>query len=148
MTSTPAEILNEKNVILDLEAKDRDGVCAEIVGYLAKQHPTLKTDTLLQSLLEREKTSSTAVENGVAFPHVRVSGLPGLLVVVARSKAGVDFGSLDKKPTHIFVVLLASEAPHYLRMLAKLSKALQKSHCRDCIMAAQNAREIITVLSN
>lgn len=144
----PTEILEEKNVILDLEAKDREGVCSEIVSYLVSQHPTLKSDPILRLLLEREKASSTAVENGVAFPHVRVSNLPGLLVVIARSRVGVDFGSLDKKPTHIFVVLLASEAPQYLRMLAKLSKALQKSTCRECIMAAQNAHEIIKVLSN
>ena len=142
------EILEEKNVILDLKSTDREGVCAEIVEHLFTQHPALKGEPLLRLLLERERASSTAVENGVAFPHVRIAGLPELLVAIARSKPGVDFGSVDKKPTHIFVVLLASEAPHYLRMLAKLSKGLQKPTCRECVMAAQNAREIITVLSN
>ena len=142
------EILEEKNIILELNARDREGVCAEIVEHVVAQHQALKAESLLRLLLERERASSTAVEKGVAFPHVKIAGLSQLLVVIARSKQGVDFGSLDKKPTHIFVVLLASEASHYLRMLAQLSKALQKPTCRECVLAAENAREVITVLSN
>jgi PTS system nitrogen regulatory IIA component len=147
VNKTLKEIISEKNILPDLKSNDREGVFTEIVEHLVSYHKGLKGDVIFQRLLEREKTSSTAIEHGVAFPHVRIPGLQEIIVAIGRSKVGIEFSSLDKKPTHIFVILLAPQGQDYLRVLAKFAKTLQNPERRETLMTASSAQEIARVLT-
>ena len=60
---------------------------------------------LVEELLYRENILSTAIDNGVAFPHFRTptdNPIPGPLIQVGRCDAGTDFRSQNGKPTFIF----------------------------------------------
>ena len=51
----------------------------------------------------------TCITEGVAIPHGKVAGLPGLLAAFARKRGGVDFAAIDGKPTQLFFVLFAPD---------------------------------------
>src|SRR4030081_1903662 len=97
-----AEVLREDLVFPDLAASDKAGALGELSPGLAKASPGLSPGKLTETLLEREKLGSTGIGEGVAIPHGKLPGIPGLIAAFARSQAGVDFAAIDGKPTYLF----------------------------------------------
>src|SRR2546428_14022045 len=97
-----AEFLREDLVFPDLAATNKAGVLGELVAGLARAYPTLSAQRLQDTLLEREKLGSTGIGEGVAIPHGKLPGLPGLLPAFPRNRAGVDFAAITGQPTDLF----------------------------------------------
>jgi PTS system nitrogen regulatory IIA component len=72
-----------------------------------------------------------------------------LLACVGRSKEGVDFESMDGRPTHIFFVLVAPEnsTGAHLKALARISRLFKSSEFRDRLMAAEGAADLYRIIS-
>src|SRR6202171_797142 len=88
-----AEFLREDLVFPDVAASDKAGVLGELCAGLARAYPSLSAEKLTDTLLEREKLGSTGIGEGVAIPHGKVAGLPGLLAAFARKRGGVAFAA-------------------------------------------------------
>jgi PTS system nitrogen regulatory IIA component len=133
-----AEFLREDLVFPDLAATDKAGVLGELSAGLARAYPALTAGRLTETLLEREKLGSTGIGEGVAIPHGKLPGIPGLIAAFARSRAGVDFASIDGKPTHLFFVLFAPEnsAGVHLKALARISRLFKQPQFRQSILSA------------
>jgi len=136
--------------IADLEATDKAGVLSELVAKLVEGSPTItKQDAVLQMLESREALGSTAVGPGVAFPHGRTLSVQKLTVLIARSKAGVSFESVDGDPTNLFFVLIAppQDSGHkYIKSLAALTDKLQDDSLRDKLLGAEDYDTFCNVL--
>ncbi|MBM4129812.1 PTS sugar transporter subunit IIA, partial [bacterium] len=83
----------------DLQATDKATALAEMVEGLVAVTSIHNPDTILQMLQSREHLGSTAVGPGIAFPHGRTLAVQRLTILIARSRAGVDFDSEDGQPT-------------------------------------------------
>jgi nitrogen PTS system EIIA component len=144
-----AEFLREDLVFPDLAAADKAGVLAEMCGGLARAYPTLQAQKLTETLLEREKLGSTGIGEGVAIPHGKVPGLPGLLAAFARKKSGVDFAAIDGKPTYLFFLLFAPDnsAGLHLKALARISRLFKQPQFRQAILQAEGAAGIFRLIS-
>ena len=104
---------------------------------------------LLQMLLARESAGSTGIGDGVAIPHGKLPGVPGLLAAFARKRAGVDFAAIDGKPTFLFFVLFAPDnsAGLHLKALARISRLFKQPQFRQAILAADGAEGIFRLIS-
>lgn len=144
-----AEFLREDLVLPDLAAADKPGVLAELCGGLARGYAGLSAQKLTEVLLEREKLGSTGIGEGVAIPHGKLSGLPGLIAAFARKKSGVDFASIDGKPAHLFFVLFAPEnsAGLHLKALARISRLFKQPGFRQSILEAPGGPGIFRLIS-
>lgn len=117
----------------DLQATDKAAALAEMVEGLVSGTSIQNPDTILQMLQSREHLGSTAVGPGIAFPHGRTLAVQRLTILIARSRAGVDFDSEDGQPTHLFFVLVAppQDSGHqYIKSLAALIDRLQDARLR------------------
>jgi PTS system nitrogen regulatory IIA component len=65
-----------------------------------------------------------------------------------RSPAGVDFESLDGKPTHLFFLLVAPEesAGAHLKALARISRLLKDAAFRERLLGADDAGAIYGII--
>jgi PTS system nitrogen regulatory IIA component len=144
-----AEFLREELIVPELSAGDKTGVLSELCGVLSRVHPALSQERLVQTLLEREKLGSTGIGEGVAIPHGKLPGLPGLVGAFARKKAGVDFAAIDGKPTYLFFVLFAPEnsAGVHLKALARISRLFRQPQLRKSILEAQDAKAIFRLIA-
>ncbi len=136
--------------IADLAAKDKEGVLAEMVDTLVAGSPADDRDTLLQMFLNREQLGSTAVGPGVAFPHGRSLAAQDLIILLARSRKGIAFDSVDDGPTHLFFMLVAppqDTGNRYIRALAVLTEKLQDGALRDAALAAEDYEGFCKVLN-
>jgi PTS system nitrogen regulatory IIA component len=144
-----AEFLREDLVFPDLGAADKAGVLGELCSGLARAWPGLPAGKLAEVLLEREKLGSTGIGEGIAIPHGKLPGIPGLLAAFGRRKQGVDFASIDGKPTYLFFVLFAPEnsAGLHLKALARISRLFKQPNFRQAILAADGAAGIFRLIS-
>jgi PTS system nitrogen regulatory IIA component len=145
-----SNILVSDAVILDLESKDKDGALVEMAGALAATEPSLDSDKLISVLREREGLQSTGMGEGVAIPHGRIANLNHLMVSFARSRKGVDFDSIDGRPTHLFFVLVVPESSggQHLKALARISRFLRDETFRASLLEAETCEEIVQAIES
>jgi excisionase family DNA binding protein len=124
------EMLDERLVKLDLEDSNKTEVLAELVRLLVDTGYLERTDDYLSKLLDREKLMTTALGDGVAFPHPRepqASLFERPRIVVGISPQGVDYDSLDGKPVHVLFLICASDDSAHLRILALLTRIIRST---------------------
>ncbi len=121
------EMLKEEFILGELKAKNKRDVLAEITGVFAKEKGKFDSEAMLQALLEREKLGSTGIGDGVAIPHGKMKGIDHILCAFGRSKKGINFDAVDRKPVHILFLLLAPEeaAGLHIKMLSRISRILR-----------------------
>jgi nitrogen PTS system EIIA component len=141
-----ADFLSPQAVVADMQSRTKPEVLRELSATLARAHPTLKEDRLVAVLLDREKLGSTGIGEGVAIPHGKLAGMgmEGLQAVFGVSRQGVDFESIDGKPTHLFFALVAPEnsAGVHLKALARISRLFKNPRFRAAILEAPTAADI------
>jgi PTS system nitrogen regulatory IIA component len=138
------DILAPELVIAALAASTKAGVLDELASAVAARHPDIDRARLIEALDERERLNSTALGEGVAIPHGKLPGLRRVFAAFGRSPAGVDFQSLDGKPTHLFFVLVAPEesAGAHLKALARISRLLKDEAFRARLREAPDAEAL------
>ncbi len=140
------DILSKDRVIPELDSKVKKDVILELVKAL----PLTGVDNghLVQVLLEREKLGSTGIGDGVAIPHGKLREIGQLIASFGRSKRGVDFDSLDGKPTHLFFLLVAPEdsAGVHLKALARISRLFKDGQFRETLMKGKDQEDLFRIL--
>jgi PTS system nitrogen regulatory IIA component len=142
------DILAEDLVVADLAARSKNEVLVQLAHAITNAHPELDVAKLVGALEERERLNSTALGDGVAIPHGKLPGLKRVFAAFGRSRQGVDFQSLDGKPTHLFFVLAAPEdsAGAHLKALARISRLLKDPTFRARLLEAPDAHAIWTTI--
>ncbi len=144
-----SEILNKDLLIADLQSKNKKGVLEELAEVLVNQRKLQDLDQVVEVLLDREKLGSTGIGDGIAIPHGKIRGLREVVASFGRSREGVDFESIDQKPTHLFFLLVAPEnsAGIHLKALARISRLLKDPSFRRRLMEAEGGEELFRIIS-
>lgn len=135
---TITDILAPERVLPELRATTKDGALEELATLLAGEAAATADAAKLATVLrERERLNSTAIAEGIAIPHGRLSGIRSVVAGFARSPQGIDFDSVDRKPTHLFFVLVAPDdaAAMHLKALARISRLLKDPQFRARLLA-------------
>jgi len=142
------DILTADMIVPALRGRTKADVIAELASVVAEGHPEIERPRLVQALEDREKLNSTALGEGVAIPHGKLPGLRGVIAAFGRSPVGIDFSSLDGKPTHLFFLLVAPEdcAGAHLKALARISRLLKDEAFRRRLMAASTATDLYATI--
>ena len=138
------DILVRDAVILDLSSHAKRDVLSEMAHRLAAAEPGLDEQRLLEVLLERESLQSTGIGEGVAIPHGKLPGLKRLIASFARSRAGVDFESIDGLRTQLFFLLVVPEhsGGQHLKALARISRFFRDAAFRKALLEAERIEDV------
>ncbi len=142
------DILNKDCIIPELRSRTKKEVLEELTGALVNCKANLNKEVLVEVLLERERLGSTGIGDGIAIPHGKIQDLDELILSFGRSSQGIEFDSMDGRPTHLFFLLIAPEnsAGIHLRALAKISRLLKSAHFRQRLLAAGTIEELFQVI--
>ncbi len=140
------EILDKRFIIPHLAASGKEGVLREMIHVITQVERQVNEERMVEILLERESLGSTGIGEGVAIPHGKSKDVKKLLASFGRSVPGMDFQSMDGKPTHLFFLLVAPEdsAGIHLKALARISRLMKDIQFRKRLMEAETAEEIYT----
>ncbi|MCX6983819.1 MAG: PTS sugar transporter subunit IIA [Lentisphaerae bacterium] len=117
------EIYGKDRIRLHLNDMTKEQVLKELVGQLVKATGTGRGDEILKVVLDREKDMSTGISNGIAIPHGKIENLDGIIGVIGISDKGINYDSLDNKPSNIIFLFISDKYKYeeHLMMLNKIS---------------------------
>jgi mannitol/fructose-specific phosphotransferase system IIA component (Ntr-type) len=144
------EILSPDSVIAPLVAKDKKGVIDELVDLLASVKKVNDARLLKDAVWQREQMRTTGIGAGLAIPHGKCPGMPGLAMAIGRPASPMEFEAIDGQPVRL-VVLLASppdRTSDHIQALARISRLMTMEDFRERIYAAQTAAEIYELLKS
>ena len=134
---------------LGLKSDSKEGIIEEMVDMLAEAGKIKDRDDVLRAVLEREDKMSTGMQHGVALPHGKTLSVDKLVTALGIKREGVDFASLDGKPSHIFVLTISSilrTGPH-IEYLSEISKVLNSAGLRERLLQAESVDELLAILT-
>ncbi|MBW1892542.1 MAG: PTS sugar transporter subunit IIA [Deltaproteobacteria bacterium] len=120
--------LKTENIYLNVSLADKYAALCFIADTLKKNGFIKNTDILINGLIEREKTMSTGIGNGICFPHTTSPELTEAALMLIRPLEALDFEALDNLPVNIIMAIVVPEnqTDLHLQMLAGMSRL-----CRD-----------------
>jgi len=146
---TLANLLSEDQILPDLKAEGRWEAISEIVELLVSSGRILPEDSesVLESIKQREQTMSTGIGLGIAIPHASSDKVQEVVAGFGRSKKGIEFDSLDGQPVSFIVLFVVpkDQFQTHLRTLAAIAKFLNDRTVRDELSAAATAADILEV---
>ena len=143
------DLLASDCILPSLVATNKKGVLEELAKPLVPGPDNLSLQSVMDVLLDRERLGSTGIGDNIAIPHGKLPQLSRLMLCFGRSLKGVDFDSMDGKPSHIFFMLLApvNSAGLHLKALAKISRMLMSQSFRDNLMKAEGVEDIYRLIT-
>ena len=143
------DVLPKEAIIDNLKAQDKKGVLEELAMPIAGI-TGLNQEDLVRVLIERERLGSTGIGGGIGIPHGKLKDLDSLVLGFGLTRKGVDFDSMDGRPTHIFFLLLTPENSTglHLKLLARISKILKYDPFRERLLNAADKEEIYAIIND
>lgn len=142
------ELLTQETIAMDLSSTDKNGVIDELVNQLDKANKLNDVSVFKEAIYNREAQSTTGIGEGIAIPHAKVAAVDTPAIAFGKSKAGVDYQSLDMQPAHLFFMIAAPEggAQTHLDALAKLSGILMDDKVREDLLNATSPQEVLQII--
>ena len=139
------DLITNDVVKVPLISKDKSSVLRELLQILKDAGKVNDFNSALDALLKREQMASTGLEEGIAVPHAKTNAVKTLTIAIGISPEGIDFNSLDGKPSKLFFLMLAppdQSGPHIeaLAEIAKLSRS--KAFC-NALINAKSPDEVV-----
>ena len=148
MAISLADLLDEKNVKLQLRSRKAANALREIVQLLALNGRIDNAKDFFEQLLARERVHPSVVEYSVAFPHVRTDLVDQIVVGIGRSRAGIPFGENALRARLIFVIGVPERLVNdYLICLGTLARLVKDDATRSALLHAQTPREFLDALT-
>lgn len=96
-----AEIIKPDGVLCNATARSKKH-CLEILSeLLVRAHPDIASETIFESLIERERLGCTSLDRGAAFPHCRVAGIGASNAALMKLLEPIDFDAADGEPVDL-----------------------------------------------
>ena len=143
-----SELLPRSAIVLGLQSREKFDVINELVRPLVAAGAITEESEFIAAIVRRENMESTGIGLGVAIPHARTRAVSSIVLAFGRSDSGVDFSSLDGKPSHLIFLIAAPEEQktEYIMTLARLSKLLRKDEVRIGLNKAGSPDDVMRVI--
>jgi fructose PTS system EIIA component len=137
-----ADLLDEKQIALDLRGPAFNQALNEIVQLLAANGRIADAERFHAAVLERERTSSTVAEHGIAFPHARTALARKIVLGIGRSQKGVRFPKANDLVHLMFVIGVPQQMiQDYLVCVGTLARLANDGSIRGALLEAKTAAE-------
>jgi len=144
-----APYCHEKLFLPELKAREKDAALVEMVDHLVASGRVKAHGVILNTIRERERIWPTAIGRGAAVPHGRSLVVPELIILFARSSAGIDFGAEDGEPVRLVFLILApyqDKENRYLPALGKVVELVANEATRQQLFEVKSFGEFMRIV--
>jgi mannitol/fructose-specific phosphotransferase system IIA component (Ntr-type) len=128
----------EELMIVGLDVDTREEAIAQLADAMEKGGFIKNADSLVTAALERESVLSTAMGEGLAFPHVRGVEGGGLTLAMGVSQKGIDWEG--EKVNFVFLSAIpVAVSAFYLRLMSGIIQTFSKEANRKSILEAADS---------
>ena len=144
-------LLSKTLFVPAIGAADKPGVLAALADAAVSGGAVepARRDDVLQALLDREEKMSTGMQYGVAIPHAKTEVVDRLVTMIAISRDGVPFETLDGEPAQIFIATLSppADANSHIRFLALVTRQLNNRRVREKVLEAKTKDDLVAAFA-
>ncbi|MFZ5564355.1 MAG: PTS sugar transporter subunit IIA [Thermodesulfobacteriota bacterium] len=116
----------EESMVLDLDRRVNVEELFQQIADMLSVRLKISQDTLYGLLMEREKESSTAINQGLAIPHIVIEGTRTFALLLARCRQGIRFSESAPMVQAVFVLAgTRDERNFHLQALAAIAQIVQ-----------------------
>lgn len=141
------EFFPKSLIVTEMRADSVEHAIEEL-SELVGEEETIDDDEIAALVKTREELMGTALEDSIAIPHARVSGLQRPVIAFGRSLAGIDWNSPDGLPSHfIFLVLVPEDMSDiHVQILQSIATVMSDEELRSILLHADNRQKLWSVL--
>jgi mannitol/fructose-specific phosphotransferase system IIA component (Ntr-type) len=142
-------IFQQEFFIPELKSKTKADALEEMVEVLVRAGQVKNKRIILEAIQQRELLGSTGIGKEVAIPHCRTLAVSKLYAVFGRSRKGIAYGSVDKKPVKLLFLVVGPPVEKtnlYLPLLGKLCERLHHAKIRNRLLEAKDYRAFLQIM--
>jgi len=120
-------ILKPELIKLSLKGKTKLEIIDELLKLIDNDIKLKNYEKVKEEIIKRENLISTGLSDGIAIPHCRTGYVDKLICAIGIKKEGIQFESLDNKPSYIFILTLSPKTqnvPHIQFMSVMIKSIL------------------------
>ena len=132
-----------ETLMVELKAEKPEDAVRELADAMAENKFVSNPAALVVAAMERESVLSTAMGEGLTFPHVRGVEGGGLTLALGVSKKGIAWDA-SGEIVHLvfFSVIPVAVSAFYLRLMAGLTEAFAKQDNREMLLSAESPADL------
>jgi mannitol/fructose-specific phosphotransferase system IIA component (Ntr-type) len=147
MSIALAELVDPKQIALNLRATTQTGAMREIVDLLVAADTIGNQEKFLSEMRARETINSTYAADGVAFPHARTKLVDQIVLGIGRSEAGIPWTGKGEVAHLIFLIAVPERLiSDYLVVVGAVARATKDRPLRTLLIHAESVDEFIATL--
>jgi NhaP-type Na+/H+ or K+/H+ antiporter/mannitol/fructose-specific phosphotransferase system IIA component (Ntr-type) len=142
--------LTRSEIIAHYSSKSRDLLLKEMIARLARLYPDIDQENIVNNLIEREESFSTALGNAVAVPHTYCASLDESICSIAQIPEGVDFKAHDGQKVHLVFLLTSppGDPDHHLKILGEIASVASNAKLVESLINAPQPSDVINLLED
>jgi fructose-specific phosphotransferase system IIA component len=142
--------VSENLVFLDVLASSKEEALKMIADFAFNEGVVKDSNSYFEALKAREFQSSTGFSDGIAIPHGKSSAVNHAAVIFVRFKEGIDWDSMDGKPTNIAIGLAIPEDGNnnHLKVLSSIARSLMKEEFKSALNNSETKAQVIEALNS
>lgn len=144
-------IVNKDLITIGLKASTKEEAIRSLAEMAANEGKVTSVEDYINSVLEREKSCTTGIGNGIAIPHGKSKAVKEAIIVFGKSHSDIQWNALDGNPVNM-IFLLGVPADNvdnlHLKVLSQLSRKLMNEDFVDLLKNSNTVEEIFTALKD
>ena len=104
------DLLKNESIVLGAKPADKKSAIHELAGLMDASGNLSNKEQYEKDVLAREASGTTGLGDGIATPHAKSSGVKKAGLAAMTVPSGMDFESMDGKPSRLFFMIAAPDS--------------------------------------
>lgn len=145
-----SDLLNHQRSLCQVQGGSKKKLFELIADLLGREREEFHPAELVAGMLAREKLGTTALGDGIAIPHCRLSDCERPTGVLMTLATPADYDTPDGENVDvIFALVVPSEATQeHLNLLADIARLFSQAEFRDALRACRTSEALYTTAIN
>ena len=144
-----SDLLSPSRILADVKVNSKKRLLELISVTLADKNKELNSRAIFESLCAREHLGSTALGNGVAIPHGRITGTEGVEALFLQLSKPLVYDD-DDEPTVdlVFALVVPKQCTEdHSKLLSSIASRFRQTELLEQLREAADANEIWQLLA-
>lgn len=141
------EILDDRVIDLDMDAKNKDEVIRHLAGLLKDAGYIEDLEGYVSDVYAREQEGITGIGGHVAIPHGKSDHVEHVGIAVGRTRSMIHWESYDGEPSQLFFLFAVPSdsqgAKEHLRLIAELAGKLGNDTTMERLQTASSYQDLV-----
>ena len=145
-----SDLLGPGRILANVRINSKKRLLELISATLAEKNKELNPRAIFESLCAREHLGSTALGNGVAIPHGRISGTDDVEALFFQLSRPLDYDTDDGTPVDLVFALAVPKqcTEDHSKLLSSIASRFRQPELLEGLREAVDANEIWQLLSS